>query len=404
MKKNASRVIALSMLLVGCLAASAQQAPVMKDELVAASNRFGIALLSKLTEAEYGQNVFISPTSISMCLSMVYNGASGKTQTGMAKALQLSGMSADILSRTNGALIQDLVAADPKVKLEIANSLWAKQGIEFQKPFLVANQQYFKARVTTLNFAGPEAVKTINAWVSENTNGLIRAIVDRIDPLDILFLINAIYFKGTWTKQFNKDVTHEQDFYLLDGTTARRWMMAQEGKYRYFAAKGFQSVSLPYGSGRLSMYVFVPEEKAGLPEFLKQLTPENWDKWLAGFYEMSGDVTLPRLKLEYETSLNDALTGLGMAEAFSPGKADFSKLVKKSIGAYISEVKHKTFVEVNEEGTEAAAVTSTRVAMTSIQQPHERFNIVADHPFFCAIRDNTSGTILFMGAITNPKQ
>lgn len=404
MKNNASRVIALSMLLVGCLAASAQQAPVMKDELVAASNRFGIALLSKLTEAGYGQNVFISPTSISMCLSMVYNGASGKTQTGMAKALQLSGMSADILSRTNGVLIQDLVAVDPKVKLEIANSLWAEQGIAFQKPFLAVNQQYFKARVTTLNFADPEAVKTINAWVSENTNGLIREIVDRIDPLDILFLINAIYFKGTWTKQFNKDVTHEQDFYLLDGTTARRWMMAQEGKYRYFAAKGFQSVSLPYGSGRLSMYVFVPEEKAGLPEFLRQLTPENWDKWLAGFYEMSGDVTLPRFKLEYETSLNDALTGLGMAEAFSPGKADFSKLVKRPIGAYISEVKHKTFVEVNEEGTEAAAVTSTRVAMTSIQPPHERFNIVADHPFFCAIRDNTSGAILFMGAITNPKQ
>jgi serpin B len=388
----------------GWAIASAQQQPVMKNELVAASNRFGFNLLSQLTDAGYGENVFISPTSVAMCLSMVYNGASGRTQAGMAKALELSGMSPDMLSRTNASLMQDLLTADPKVKLQIANSLWAKKGIEFQKPFLAANQEHFKARVTALDFGSPEAAKTINAWVSQNTNGLIRSIVDRIDPLDILFLINAIYFKGTWTEQFDKDATYERDFHLLNGSTAKRMMMQQDGKYQYFAADGFQAVSLPYGSGRLSMYLFVPEKKDGLPDLLEQLNAANWEKWLSGFYRMSGEVVLPRFKLEYEASLNDALKAMGMADAFAPDRADFSKMVKPPIQAYISEVKHKTFVEVNEQGTEAAAVTSTRVAMTAMPSPHEKFSIVADRPFLCAISDNTTGAVLFMGAIYDPEQ
>ncbi len=404
MRKHLSQVVLASVILAGWVVASAQQQPVMKSELVSAQNRFGLNLLSRLTEADYGKNVFISPVSVAMCLSMVYNGASGKTQTDMARALELSGISLGTLNQTSAALMQDLLAADPKVKLQIANSLWARKGIEFQKPFLSANQQYFKAKATTLDFASPDAARTINTWVSDNTKGLIRSIVDRIDPLDILFLINAIYFKGTWTEQFDKALTYERDFHRLDGSTVKRWMMNQDGKYNYLAAEGFQAVSLPYGSGRLSMYLFVPEKKDGLPQLLEQLTASNWEKWLSGFYRMSGDVVLPRFKLEYEASLNQALKALGMADAFNPSQADFSKMVKPPIQAYISEVKHKTFVEVNEEGTEAAAVTSTRVAMTAMPPRQERFSLVADRPFLCAIRDNTTGAILFIGAIYDPEQ
>jgi len=404
MRNHLSRVVWFSALLAGWAVASAQQGPVMKSELVSAQSRFGLSLLARLTDADHGRNVFISPMSVAMCLAMVYNGASGKTQAGMAKALELSGMSPDVLSRTSAALMQELLAADPRVKLQIANSLWAKRGIAFEKPFLSANQQYFKAGVTNLDFASPDAAGTINAWVSENTNGLIRSIVDRIDPLDILFLINAIYFKGTWTEQFDKAASYQRDFHLLGGATVKRWMMQQDGKYQYFATENFQAVSLPYGSGRLSMYLFVPEEKDGLPDLLEQLSAANWEKWLSGFYRMSGDVVLPRFKLEYETPLNDALVALGMADAFNPNAADFSKMVKPPVQAYISEVKHKTFVEVNEEGTEAAAVTSTRVAMTAMPSPHEKFSIVADRPFLCCIRDNTTGAVLFMGAIYDPKQ
>ena len=404
MKMNASRVIVLCAIMAGWLAASAQQAPVMKQELVQANNRFGFSLFSKLTDEQPGENVFISPASVSMCLAMAWNGASGTTRSAMARALALSGLTPDQANRANAALMKDLLSADPKIQLKIANSLWAKKGIQFQPPFISANQQFYKARVTALDFGSPDAAQTINGWVSENTNGLIKSIVDRINPLDILFLVNAIYFKGTWTEQFDKAMTHDQNFYLSADNAVSRKMMAQEGKYSYFADKGFQAVSLPYGSGRLSMYLFVPEDKDGLDAFLAQLTQENWDKWLARFYRMSGNVVLPRFKLEYETGLNDALSALGMAEAFAPGKADFSKMVKTTVPVYISEVKHKTFVEVNEEGTEAAAVTSTRITMTSMPSPHERFSIVADHPFFVAIRDNTSGAILFTGAITDPKQ
>ncbi len=404
MIEHLPRIGCLSVVLAGWAVASAQQQPVMKSELVSAQNRFGLSLLCRLTDADHGQNVFVSPVSVAMCLAMAYNGASGRTQVGMAKALEISGMSPDVLSRTSAALMQDLLAADPKVKLQIANSLWAVRGIAFERPFLRANQQYFKARVTNLDFASPDAAQTINAWVSENTNGLIRSIVDRIDPLDIMFLINAIYFKGTWTEQFDKAASYQRDFYRLDGATVKRWMMQQDGKYQYFGTENFQAVSLPYGSGRLSMYLFVPEEKDGLPDLLKQLSTANWEKWLAGFHRMSGAVVLPRFKLEYETSLNDALKALGMADAFNPNAADFSKMVKPPIQTYISEVKHKTFVEVNEEGTEAAAVTSTRVAMTAMPSPQERFSIVADRPFLCCIRDNTTGAILFIGAVYDPTQ
>lgn len=385
-------------------AAPAVAPAAVSDAVVRSSRAFGFDLFGQLAAAGPKDNIFISPTSVAMCLTMAWNGASGTTQTAMAAALHLTGQDIQQVNGSNAALLKELAAADPKVKLLVANSLWARKGIAFQKPFLTANQQYFNAQVTPLDFSDPSAPGTINAWVSASTNGLIKEIVSQIDQSDILFLINAVYFKGNWTEQFDKALTHEQDFFLPGGSASRRQMMARESKFSYYAANGFQAVNLPYGSGRLSMYLFVPDAKDGLPGFLKQLTADNWDKWLAGFGSKSGNVVLPRFKIEYEATLNQALSSLGMGEALQPGKADFSKMVKSPFPVFISEVKHKTFVEVNEEGTEAAAVTSTRVAMTAMPRPGERFSIVADHPFFFAIADSKTGAILFMGAISDPKQ
>jgi serpin B len=385
-------------------AAPAVAPAAVSDAVVRSSRTFGFDLFGELAAANSKDNIFISPTSIAMCLTMAWNGASGTTQAAMAAALRLSGQDIQQVNGSNAALLKELAAADPKVKLLVANSLWARKGVAFQKPFLTANQQYFNAQVTALDFSDPGAPGTINAWVSASTNGLIKEIVSRIEAQDILFLINAVYFKGNWTEQFDKALTHEQDFFLPGGTATRRQMMARESKFSYYAASGFQAVNLPYGSGRLSMYLFVPDAKDGLPGFLKQLTAENWDKWLAGFASKPGNVVLPRFKIEYEATLNQALTSLGMGEALQPGKADFTKMVKSPFPVYISEVKHKTFVEVNEEGTEAAAVTSTRITMTAIPRPQEHFSIVADHPFFFAIADSKTGAVLFMGAIFDPKQ
>jgi serine protease inhibitor len=385
-------------------AAPAVTPAAVSDAVVRSSRAFGFDLFGKLVAAGPKDNIFISPTSVAMCLTMAWNGASGTTQAAMATALRLTGQDIQQVNGSNAALLKELAAADPKVKLMVANSLWARKGITFQKPFLTANQQYFNAEVTALDFSDPSAPGTINAWVSANTNGLIKEIVSRINQSDILFLINAVYFKGNWTEQFDKSLTRERDFFLPGGPAARRQMMARDGKFSYLATSGFQAVNLPYGSGRLSMYLFVPDQKDGLPGFLKQLTAENWDKWLAGFGSKPGDVVLPRFKIEYEATLNQALSSLGMGEALQPGKADFTKMVESPFPIYISEVKHKTFVEVNEEGTEAAAVTSTRVAMTAMPRPGERFSIIADHPFFIAIADSKTGAILFMGAISDPKQ
>ena len=385
-------------------ATPAVAAAVVSDAVVRSSRAFGFDLFGELAAAGSKDNIFISPTSVAMCLTMAWNGASGTTRTAMATVLRLTGQDIQQVNGSNAALLAELANADPKVKLLVANSLWARKGITFEKPFLTANQQYFNAKVTALDFSDPDATGIINAWVDASTSGRIKEIVSRIDQSDILFLINAVYFKGNWTEQFDKGLTHERDFFLPGGTAARRQMMARDGKYSYYAASGFQAVNLPYGSGRLSMYLFVPDEKGGLPGFLKQLAAENWDKWLAGFASKPGNVVLPRFKIEYEATLNQALSSLGMGEAMQPGKADFTKMVKSQFPVYISEVKHKTFVEVNEEGTEAAAVTSTRVAMTAMPRPGERFSIVADHPFFIAIADSKTGAILFMGAIFDPKQ
>ncbi|MBE9125100.1 MULTISPECIES: serpin family protein [unclassified Coleofasciculus] len=375
--------------------------PQVNSQLVAANTRFGFNLFSEILKQESDQNVFISPTSVAIALAMMYNGASGETQQEMAKALELQGMSLQDINEGNQALKASLANADSEVELSIANSLWAKEGIPFKPEFLHSNQQFYKAKVTELDFANPDAPQVINTWVKENTNGKIPQIIDQIKSDDILFLINAIYFKGNWTDKFEENQTTERPFSLEDGTQKQHPMMSQFGKYRYYENDEFQAISLPYGEGRLSFYVFLPHETANLDTFQQQLTTENWQQWMNQFRQRNGSIVLPRFKLEYGVELNDALKALGMESAFGDG-ANFANLSEFPVG--IDQVTHKTFVEVNEEGTEAAAVTSIGAVTTSISIPEEPFRMVVNRPFFCAIRDNQTGTLLFMGSIREPQE
>ena len=381
------------------LNAQLPNAPV-DSKVVAANTKFGFKLYKEILKQDSNKNVFVSPTSVAIALSMTYNGASGETQQAMAKALELQGITLPTVNQANNALKASLETADPEVQLSIANSLWAKQGVTFKPDFMERNRQFYGAKVTELDFANAEATRTINNWVKENTRGKIDQVVDQLKPDDVLFLINAIYFKGNWTKKFDQNQTAERPFYLSNGTQKQHPMMSQSGKYRYYENESFQAVSLPYGKGRLSLYVFLPRENNSLDAFQQQLAVENWQQWMNQFRMRNGSIQLPRFKFDYDIQLNNALKVLGMESAFSDG-ADFSNMTSASVA--INEVKHKTFVEVNEEGTEAAAVTSVGVALTSAQMPEEPFQMVVNRPFFCAIRDNQTGTVLFMGSLREPK-
>jgi Serine protease inhibitor len=316
----------------------------LDPRLAAANTRFGFKLYSELTKQSAEKNIFVSPSSIALCLTMAYNGAEGETRQAMARALETQTLSLDELNRAYAGLKAALEQADAKVKLQIANSLWARQGLQFKADFIQRNKDYFSAQVTALNFDDPSAPATINRWVSENTNGKIDKIVDQIDSQSILFLINAIYFKGAWAKEFEKAKTKEDNFTLVRGTK-RLPMMSQSGNYQYLETKDFQAVSLPYGGGRVSFYVFLPASSSNLGAFEKSLTEANWQQWMREFHANDGDIRLPRFRVEYEATLNDALKALGMGTAFDEGRANFSGMIQMGGRRtyYISRVKHKTF-------------------------------------------------------------
>ncbi len=374
------------------------------DQFHAANNRFAFKLYEQILKRPVDKNTFISPASVMLALAMTYNGADGKTREAMAQALELQGMSVDEVNRAFADLKSALDSTDPKIKLNIANSLWARNGLSLKPAFIQRSKDYFKAEVTTLDFANPSAANTINAWVSKNTEGKIEKIVDQITGENVLFLINAIYFKGQWQAEFKKELTKPDVFKIPGGEQKKLPMMSQSGQYLYYKGNNFQSVVLPYGKGGVSMYVFLPDENIGLDQFERNLTSENWDTWMRSFRMTPGDLMLPRFKVEWESNLNDTLKALGMAEAFDSARANFSQMADLNAGArlYISEVKHKTWAEVNEEGTEAAAATSVGVSLTSVQEPPQRFSMKVDRPFFFAIRDNRTGVLLFMGSISNP--
>ncbi|MEW5785193.1 MAG: serpin family protein [Bacillota bacterium] len=380
----------------------AEPADHVDQRLVDGNTRFGFDLFHRLAGESPGQNLLISPASVSAALAMTINGAAGETSEAMMEALQLQGMSLAEMNQAFNNLITILRNPDPRVALVVANSLWARAGVPFKEDFLQRNRDYFEAELAELDFNAPQAADAINGWVREQTRGKIAEIVKPpINPLTVLFLINAIYFNGTWTEQFDKKLTSELPFHLPDGTSKDYPIMFQSGSYRYLKEDSFEAISLPYGDkGRVSMYLFLPAPDSSLAGFYRDLNPENWAHWTGSFSEREGEIGLPRFKFAYEKSLNESLKALGMEVAFDQGEADFSGMRPIPPNLFISEVKHKTFIEVNEVGTEAAAVTSVEMTLTAM--PVDKFNMIVDRPFFFAIVDNQTGTILFMGAVSDP--
>lgn len=375
------------------------------DRIIVANEQFALQLYETIVAQSDELPAFISPLSINIALAMVYNGSDGETRQQLADALQLTGMTMEEVNRGYNALQHLVEKADPDVQLSIANSIWAREGIAFHDAFLALNQHYYAAEVSELDFSDEEAVDTINAWVDRHTESKISEIIEGpISDDIIMYLLNAIYFKGDWTKPFEEDMTIEQPFYLSNGETITHPLMAQSGQFDYIENKHFQAIRLPYGEEEnVSMLVFLPSESSDLDTFQSMLTVDNWLKWKGEFESMEGLIRLPRFTMQYEETLNDMLQSIGIVDAFSPHSADFSNMLQTSptANAYISSVRHKSIIEVNEVGTEAAAVTGISVGLTSVRT--DFFNMTVNRPFFFAIVEEATDTILFMGAVEHPE-
>ena len=366
------------------------------NALSEANAKFGFKLLTELYNQDLNKNVFISPLSISIALTMTYNGARGATKQAMAKTLEIEGMDLGAVNQANAELREILKSADPQIELAIANSIWLRNTFDEVNPdFLDRNDRFFGAEIASLDFDDPQTVEAINQWVNTNTQGKIKEILGEIEEHEVMFLINAIYFKGGWKGKFDASKTQDGVFHLIDGSEKQVPMMFHTCNYSYLEGGDFRAIGLPYGEGRMSMYIFLPEPFSDLDEFLADLNVENWENWLSRFWnERDLRLIMPRFRLEYEMLLNDALKALGMEIAFIPYVANLEGIAPL---LFIEKVIHKTFLEVNEEGTEAAAVTLVSPPPASSPAP-----FVVNRPFFFAIYDNWTDTILFMGIVVEP--
>ena len=374
-----------------------RQLTVAETDLIEADNRFAFKLFQEINEQEGDKNIFISPLSVAMALGMTYNGAAGTTQEAMQQTLELQGMTLENVNQAYLGLIDLLRDLDPRVEFLLANSIWYRHTMTFEQGFLDLNQQFFEAEVAGLDFADPSASQTINGWVNDNTNGKIQEIVPAQIPANIImYLINAVYFKGEWSYQFDKNRTQDASFTLVDGAQTTVDMMSQNGEIEIGLTwqDGVFVADLPYGGEAYSMTILLPESAEEIHALVEELTQDNWDTWIAGLAPNEISVSLPKFTLEYEITLNDVLEALGMGIAFTGG-ADFTRMYGPG-GIWIDEVKHKTFVDVDEEGTEAAAVTSVSMALSAPS------SFVVDRSFLFMIRERLSGTILFMGKVMDP--
>ncbi|HOV92290.1 MAG TPA: serpin family protein [Candidatus Kapabacteria bacterium] len=369
-----------------------------EEKLVSVDNSFGFKLFKEVNSEDGDKNVVISPLSISMALGMTVNGAAGETRDAMLKTMELYGLSMDEVNQSYRTLIDLLANLDPKVKFQLANSIWYRNDYKFEQTFFDLCKQYFDAEVIGLNFNESEKSKEIiNNWVNEKTKGKIKDIVDQIDGNSMMFLINAIYFKGAWHSKFEPKDTYKGKFTKLNGEKQDCDMMKQESQFEYYSNDYFQIVDMPYSFGDWSMTIFLPQLDKSFNECVAAFTKDNYEQWIANLDTEKIAIEMPKFKIEYKTSLNNTLKKLGMGIAFIPGEADFTNMSELyGERLYIDSVKHKTFIQVDEEGTEAAAVTSVEIGLKSMPKLK---NVMINRPFLFVLRDTHSGTILFIGKI-----
>jgi serpin B len=386
--------------------------PVTKPEaadrqaVVEGNNAFAIQLYGQL-KSKAG-NLFFSPESISTALAMTYAGARGETATQMAKTLDFT-LPPEKLNPAMGALLKQMNAPHTSYELRLANALWAQQGSKLRDEYLSQLKDNYGAGVELLDFkvATEAARQRINGWVAEKTADKITNLIvpGVLTPKTRLVLTNAIYFKGMWETQFDAAETKVEDFHETDGKTVKAPLMHREGRFEYFDGGTFQELAIPYKSDDLSLILLLPREAGGLPALEGALTPASATAWMGKLSPVKKViVTMPKFKMTQEFELKEALSAMGMPLAFENGSADFSGMTDEKPGFVISAVIHKAYVDVNEQGTEAAAATAVvMVGAMASMRPAPTPVFRADHPFVFLIRDNATGGILFMGRMERPE-
>jgi len=412
-------LVTLMTAMVDCLAAEQATAKekTNKQIIIQGNNEFALEIYAKLQSRE--GNLFFSPYSISTALAMAYAGARGQTESQIAKVLHFPAVvnpaTESIISLVPdrrhfasefGEIIKNLNNRGQKsnYELNVANALWGQKGYDFLEEFLNLVNTGYGGQLNEVDFvrATEAARKTINSWVEKKTNNKIRNLIGKgvLDSMTRLVLTNAIYFKGNWASQFEEDRTQDAPFTLIDGRKIDIPMMNQTAEFGYMETETFQGLNLPYVNNELSMIILLPKERDGLKELEKTLTQENLSRWISKHREHKVVVSIPKFKVTSQFSLASVLKSMGMEDAFSTN-ADFSGINGKR-DLFISAVIHKAYVDVDEEGTEAAAATAVTMRLTSVG-PTQIPVFRADHPFLFLIRDNDSGSILFIGRVMNPK-
>ncbi|CAN5447938.1 serpin family protein [soil metagenome] len=396
---SAAALSLMSMFVVAC--ASTDQSVVKYEPVnIKVTEKFATNFF-KLAAKKADKNIVVSPYSVSTALSMAYNGAGGKTKSEMQTVLDYEKLSNAAVNEQNSTLYKSLMKVNPTSELTVANAMFANKNFSFNKNFMDANQKYYGAKLENLDFSDQGTVSKINNWVKDNTKAKIPSIIDKVGADAVLYLVNAVYFKGVWLDEFKKEETQTTDFNLSNGKKKPVQMMNCSAKMSYFAGDNFQAVTLPYKDKRLQMWVLLPSEKSNIAALIEKLNTDSFKIWKQSFNNEHGHLGLPRFKVEYKTELSSVLKAIGMPCAFEADCADFKSMIEQN--AVISKVLHKTYLEVNEKGTEAAAATAIEMSVTSAQMnPKPPFEMVCDRPFIVVIRDQQTDALLFMGAIVDP--
>lgn len=344
------------------------------------------------------KNFMVSPFSLSMALAMTWNGSSSDTKEAMQNTLKLGDMSDEEVNGYFKKLKENFEKTDPSTKLAIANSIWTNKNVVILPEFISLNKNYFNSTVEAVNFGDPAVKDRINEWADVNTNGLIKEVIEKTDPGALMYLLNALYFKGIWTSEFDAKNTSKMNFSNEEGGSVKVDMMHQKAHFNYAADETMQMVQLPYGNQSFSMMVLLPQESKKLTDLTQKLQDENyWYDLKSKLRNSEVDLYLPKFKTEYSRKLNDVLINMGMGIAFDPQNADFSRMSNRQ--TFISFVEQFTYIATDEVGTEAAAVTVVGIETTSVQPSPPKVTFKADKPFIYIIQENFTGSILFMGAI-----
>ncbi|MCE5345611.1 MAG: serpin family protein [Bacteroidales bacterium] len=367
--------------------------------LINSENSFAFDIFGNVLEnAGESENVMISPLSISYALSMTLNGANGVTRDSILNALRINGITPEEINNSFKDLTEALLSVDKRVLISIANSVWTENDFKVKKSFIDILEDYYNAKSEQFDINDASAPDKINAWIEDNTNGLIKNMIDKLDDNTVMLLINAIYFKGKWKSQFDKSATVEKPFYTPSGSSAEVPMMKQTSDFKYFDGNGFTLAEFPYGQGNFVMDIILPDARNGISALLPSVTDAGFAGWIGQLSEKKINLSFPRFKYGYKKKLKDILSEMGMGIAFTDD-ADFTNIAATP-PLLINEVIHQAFIETNEEGTEAAAATVVSIGVTSM--PAEPLALNLDHPFLYIIRETSTNSILFMGRVADP--